>query len=72
MLFAFFMASPMTGAGIQSGLITILRQVHGLAIEAASSVLTGYMAGTIGVVVSGAIMPAPYVSARVAEDRTSG
>jgi hypothetical protein len=72
MLFAFFMASPIAGGGDPIRLITILRQVHGLAIEAASSVLTGYMAGTIGVLVSGAIMPAPYVSAGVAEDRTSG
>jgi FSR family fosmidomycin resistance protein-like MFS transporter len=32
MFFAFFMVSAMAGAGIQSWLITILHQVHGLAI----------------------------------------
>src|SRR5438105_3445713 len=54
MFFAFFMVSSMAGAGIQSWLITILHQVHGLAIEAASSALTGYMVGMIaGVLVGG-------------------
>jgi len=53
MFFAFFMVSSMAGAGIQSWLITILHQVHGLAIEAASSALTGYMAGMIGGVLVG-------------------
>src|SRR5271155_1708963 len=43
MFFAFFMISAMAGAGIQSWLITILHQVHGLTVEAASSALTGYM-----------------------------
>jgi MFS transporter, FSR family, fosmidomycin resistance protein len=45
MFFAFFMVSAMAGAGIQSWLITILHQMHGLAIEAASVALTGYMIG---------------------------
>src|SRR5438067_1638218 len=53
MFFAFFMVSAMAGAGIQSWLITILHQVHGLAIEAASSALTGYMVGQIGGVLAG-------------------
>src|SRR5207248_1392471 len=53
MFFAFFMVSAMAGAGIQSWLITILHQVHGLAIEAASSALTGYMVGMIGGVLVG-------------------
>jgi MFS family permease len=53
MFFAFFMVSSMAGAGIQSWLITILHQVHGLAIEAASSALTGYMVGMIGGVLVG-------------------
>jgi sugar phosphate permease len=53
MFFAFFMVSSMAGAGIQSWLITILHQVHGLTIEAASSALTGYMAGMIGGVLVG-------------------
>ena len=53
MFFAFVMVSTMAGAGIQSWLITILHQVHGLAIEAASSALTGYMVGMIGGVLVG-------------------
>jgi len=54
MFFAFFMVSAMAGAGIQSWLITILHQMHGLAIEAASAALTGYMIGaTAGILIGG-------------------
>jgi len=53
MFFAFFMVSSMAGAGIQSWLITILHQVHGVTLAAASSALTGYMAGQIGGVLVG-------------------
>jgi len=53
MFFAFFMISAMAGAGISSWLITVLHQARGLAIEAASSVLTGYMLGMIGGVLVG-------------------
>jgi predicted MFS family arabinose efflux permease len=54
MFFAFFMVSSMAGAGIQSWLITILHQAHGLDVAAASSALTGYMVGMIaGVLVGG-------------------
>jgi FSR family fosmidomycin resistance protein-like MFS transporter len=53
MFFAFFMVSSMAGAGIQSWLITILHQVHGLDIAAASSALTGYMVGMTGGVLVG-------------------
>ena len=53
MFFGFFMVSSMAGAGIQSWLITILHQVHGLAVAAASSALTGYMVGMIGGVLVG-------------------
>src|SRR5262249_5061474 len=53
MFFAFFMVSSMAGAGIQSWLITILHQVHGVTLAAASSALTGYMAGQIGGVLIG-------------------
>ena len=53
MFFAFFMVSSMAGAGIQSWLITILHQVHGLTLAAASSALTGYMVGQIGGVLVG-------------------
>jgi sugar phosphate permease len=47
------MISAMAGAGISSWLITILHQVHGLAVGAASSALTGYMFGMIGGVLVG-------------------
>jgi MFS transporter, FSR family, fosmidomycin resistance protein len=53
MFFAFFMVSSMAGAGIQSWLITILHQVHGVSLTAASSALTGYMVGQIGGVLIG-------------------
>jgi len=53
MFFAFFMISAMAGAGISSWLITILHQVQGLAVGAASSALTGYMIGMIGGVLVG-------------------
>jgi MFS family permease len=54
MFFVFFMVSSMAGAGIQSWLITILHQVHGLDVAAASSALTGYLVGmTAGVLVGG-------------------
>jgi predicted MFS family arabinose efflux permease len=53
MFFAFFMVSSMAGAGIQSWLITILHQVHGITLAAASSALTGYMVGQIGGVLIG-------------------
>jgi MFS family permease len=54
MFFAFFMVSAMAGAGIQSWLITILHQMHGLAIDAASAALTGYMIGaTAGILIGG-------------------
>jgi MFS transporter, FSR family, fosmidomycin resistance protein len=53
MFFAFFMVSSMAGAGVQSWLITILHQVHGLDVAAASSALTGYMVGMIGGVLVG-------------------
>ncbi|HMD66934.1 MAG TPA: MFS transporter [Stellaceae bacterium] len=53
MFFAFFMVTAMAGAGIQSWLITILHQVHGLPVAAAASALTGYMIGQIGGVLVG-------------------
>jgi predicted MFS family arabinose efflux permease len=53
MFFAFFMVSSMAGAGVQSWLITILHQVHGVTLAAASSALTGYMVGQIGGVLIG-------------------
>ena len=60
MFFAFFMLSSMAGAGIQSWLITVLNQVYGVALAAASSALTGYMVGaTAGTLVGG------YVADRI-------
>jgi FSR family fosmidomycin resistance protein-like MFS transporter len=53
MFFAFFLVSSMAGAGIQSWLITILHQVHGLDVAAASSALTGYMVGMTGGILVG-------------------
>jgi MFS transporter, FSR family, fosmidomycin resistance protein len=54
MFFAFFMVSSMAGAGIQSWLITILHRSYGMPIAAASSALTGWMAGSIcGVLLGG-------------------
>ncbi len=54
LFFAFFLLGSMAGAGVQSWLITVLHAVKGMALEAASSALTGYMAGsTIGVLVGG-------------------
>jgi MFS transporter, FSR family, fosmidomycin resistance protein len=60
LFFGFFLLSAMAGAGIQAWLITVLHQVNGLGLEAASTVLTGYMAGaTSGVLVGG------YVADRI-------
>jgi sugar phosphate permease len=54
LFFAFFLLGSMAGAGVQSWLITILHTVKGMTLEAASSALTGYMAGsTAGVLVGG-------------------
>jgi predicted MFS family arabinose efflux permease len=54
LFFAFFLLGSMAGAGVQSWLITVLHSVKGMALEAASSTLTGYMAGsTVGVLVGG-------------------
>jgi len=54
LFFAFFLLGSMAGAGVQSWLITVLHTVKGMALETASSALTGYMAGsTVGVLVGG-------------------
>jgi len=54
LFFAFFLLGSMGGAGVQSWLITVLHQVYGVALAAASSALTGYMAGaTAGTLVGG-------------------
>jgi MFS transporter, FSR family, fosmidomycin resistance protein len=54
LFFAFFLLGSMAGAGVQSWLITVLHTVKGMALQVASSALTGYMAGsTVGVLVGG-------------------
>jgi predicted MFS family arabinose efflux permease len=54
LFFAFFLLGSMAGAGVQSWLITVLHTVKGMALEVASSALTGYMVGsTAGVLVGG-------------------
>jgi MFS transporter, FSR family, fosmidomycin resistance protein len=66
MFLAFFMVSSMAGAGIQSWLITILHQVHGVTLATASSALTGYMVGQIGGVLLGGWWPtAPLATCRL-------
>jgi sugar phosphate permease len=54
LFFAFFLLTSMAGSGIQAWLITVLHQVKGMSVEAASSTLTSYMVGaTSGVLVGG-------------------
>ncbi len=54
LFFGFYMLSAMAGGGVQSWLIAVLHAVHGTSLEAASTTLTGYMAGaTAGVLVGG-------------------
>jgi MFS transporter, FSR family, fosmidomycin resistance protein len=54
LFFGFFMLSAIATAGMQSWLIPVLHEVHGLTLKAASLALTGFMAGaTSGVLVGG-------------------
>ncbi len=54
LFFGFFMLSSCAGAGLQAWLITVLHQVKGMGLEAASTTLTGYMVGaTAGVLAGG-------------------
>ena len=54
LFFGFFLLSAMAGAGLQAWLITVLHNVKGLDLTAASTSLTGYMAGSAaGVLVGG-------------------
>ena len=54
LFFGFFMLASCAGAGIQAWLITVLHQVKGMGLEAASTTLTSYMVGaTAGVLVGG-------------------
>jgi MFS transporter, FSR family, fosmidomycin resistance protein len=43
--FGFFLLGAMAGGGLQAWLITVLHEVSGLGLEAASSALTGYVVG---------------------------
>jgi FSR family fosmidomycin resistance protein-like MFS transporter len=48
LFFAFFLLSSMAGSGIQAWLVTVLDQLWGTPVLAASAALTGYMAGNTG------------------------
>ncbi|MCO6418777.1 MFS transporter [Siccirubricoccus sp. KC 17139] len=48
LFFAFFLLSSVAGSGIQSWLVTVLGQLWGTPVLAASTALTAYMAGTTG------------------------
>jgi FSR family fosmidomycin resistance protein-like MFS transporter len=52
-LCAFYMVSSMATAGIQSWLITVLHKTHGMTLTAASSALTGYLAGSLFGILAG-------------------
>ena len=53
LFFAFFMFTAVAGSGIQSWLIPVLHEVHGLTLRAASFALTGFLAGATGGVLVG-------------------
>lgn len=52
-LCAFYMVSSMATAGIQSWLITVLHETYGMALTTASSVLTGYLVGSLFGILAG-------------------
>jgi MFS transporter, FSR family, fosmidomycin resistance protein len=53
LFFGFFMLTAIAGSGIQSWLIPVLHEVHGVGIEAASLALTGFLGGATGGVLLG-------------------
>src|SRR6516162_9144743 len=53
LFFGFFMLTAIAGGGIQSWLIPVLHQVHGVGVEAASLALTGFLGGATGGVLLG-------------------
>ncbi|HEY7242505.1 MAG TPA: MFS transporter [Xanthobacteraceae bacterium] len=54
LFFGFFLLSAIATGGIQSWLIPVLHDVHGLGVEAASLALTGFLAGaSSGVLIGG-------------------
>jgi MFS family permease len=53
LFFGFFLLTAMATAGVQAWLITVLHQVKGMSLEAASLALTFYMVGATGGVLVG-------------------
>jgi MFS transporter, FSR family, fosmidomycin resistance protein len=53
LFFLFYLLGAMAGGGVQAWLITVLHQVKGLDLAAASAALTAYMAGSGGGVLFG-------------------
>jgi predicted MFS family arabinose efflux permease len=53
LFFGFFLLSAMATSGLQAWLITVLHEVRGLDLKAASTALTAYMAGATGGVLIG-------------------
>jgi FSR family fosmidomycin resistance protein-like MFS transporter len=53
LFFAFFLLTAVAGSGIQSWLIPVLHEVHGLTLKTASLALTGFLAGATGGVLVG-------------------
>jgi FSR family fosmidomycin resistance protein-like MFS transporter len=47
LFFAFFMLGSIAQSGIQTWLIQVLQDVHGLSLEVASGILTGFLTGVI-------------------------
>jgi FSR family fosmidomycin resistance protein-like MFS transporter len=53
LFFGFFLLSAMATSGLQAWLITVLHEVRGLDLKAASTALTAYMAGATGGILIG-------------------
>jgi MFS family permease len=53
LFFGFFLLSAMASSGLQAWLITVLHEVRGLDLKAASTALTAYMAGATGGILIG-------------------
>ncbi|HML12682.1 MAG TPA: MFS transporter [Xanthobacteraceae bacterium] len=56
LFFGFFLLSAMAGSGMQAWLITVLHEVIGMDLKAASTALTAYMAGATGGILVGGWM----------------
>jgi FSR family fosmidomycin resistance protein-like MFS transporter len=53
LFFGFFLLSAVATAGVQSWLIPVLHEIHGVSLESASFALTAFMAGATGGVLVG-------------------